>query len=145
MAPELVKDPQHAVEQMKEKQPMPSDMVNQNADMIAYLENDILPKARRGSFTGAVPTMVDGKFVLRKVNTVAELETLISEMKNAKVVALAPSTLPKPAPTPTPSNGKPIHQSEEPVTPTSHTKTPPVSRPHTTTLLSKVKNLFKKS
>jgi len=50
-------------------------------EIIAYLEDEILPKARNGNFSGAVPVMKSGKMEIRKVSSLSELEELIKDLK----------------------------------------------------------------
>lgn len=62
--------------------------------VLEYLENTILPRARNSSFSGMVPLMENGKLTTRAVNSVQELEQVIADIKAAKV-KLAAAELPK--------------------------------------------------
>lgn len=59
-------------------------------DILNYLENTILPQARTTPFQGMVPIMENGKFTLKKVNTVQELESIIQMLKNSQASLVLP-------------------------------------------------------
>lgn len=66
-----------------------------NADVLKYLEEEILPRARTSSFAGAMPVMKNGKLEVRKISNVKELEDLIAELKEGSsqaAVASLPQT-----------------------------------------------------
>lgn len=56
-----------------------------NKQTIAYLEKEILPKARThsGGFMGMVPIMKDGVLVAERVSSLTELEAMIEKLKKA--------------------------------------------------------------
>lgn len=66
-----------------------------NAEVLKYLEEEILPRARNSSFAGAMPVMKNGKLEVRKISNVKELEDLIAELKDGtsqSAVASLPTT-----------------------------------------------------
>ena len=130
MVPELVKE--ELVEVEVKAPPVQLSSVAQA--MIDYFEKEILPRALKQQFYGEVPTMVDGKMVMRKVSNVTELEALISEMK--KGLEAVPVTVPPPEP--------PVVSGSVPNLPVKEvlTESPTVVKQG---LLHKVKRLFKKA
>lgn len=62
-------------------------------EILDYLENQILPRARQQSFSGAVPVLKGGKFEIRQISNVQQLEELIEEIKRGES-QMAAATLP---------------------------------------------------
>ncbi len=79
------------VNEMKSKTPPPSEQAQQ---ILTYLEDVILPKAKNSSFMGMVPVIEDGVFTAKQVNSVSELEKVIADIK-AGIATLAVAELPK--------------------------------------------------
>lgn len=71
--------------------PTPSAQMQQVLD---YLENTILPRARGSSFMGMVPVIENGVFTAKQVNSVSELEKVIADIKSG-IATLAVAELPK--------------------------------------------------
>jgi hypothetical protein len=70
---------------------------NPNDEVIKYLEEHILPNAQNASFTGMVALTENGKPGVRNINSLKELEDLITELKSnsAQVVKFkAPTAKP---------------------------------------------------